>query len=88
MLLPCQRCRATAQRRTEAVAACSSSLYTDSVNTASQLKSLYQELQLYLILVLLGGSFLELVIAQQWALSSNVHVRYVLGDKRYTRPDT
>ena len=76
MLLPCQRCRATAQRRTEAVAACSSSLYTDSVNTASQLKSLYQELQLYLILVLLGGSFL--VIAQQWALSSNVHVRYVL----------
>ena len=76
MLLPCQRCRATAQRLTEAVAACSSSLYTDSVNTASQLKSLYQELQLYLILVLLGGSFL--VIAQQWALSSNVHVRYVL----------
>ena len=76
MLSPCQRCRATAQRRTEAVAACSSSLYTDSVNTASQLKSLYQELQLYLILVLLGGSFL--VIAQQWALSSNVHVRYVL----------
>ena len=56
MLLPCQRCRATAQRRTEAVAACSSSLYTDSVNTASQLKSLYQELQLHLILVLLGGS--------------------------------
>ena len=35
MLSPCQRCRATAQRRTEAVAACSSSLYTDSVNTAS-----------------------------------------------------
>ena len=32
--------RATAH--TEAVAACSSSLYTDSVNTASQLKSLYQ----------------------------------------------
>ena len=80
MLSPCQRCKATAQRRTEAVAACSSSLYTDSVNTASQLKSLYQELTrlaiVDLILVLLGGSFL--VIAQQWALSSNVHVRYVL----------
>ena len=77
MLSPCQRCRATAQRRTEAVAAWSSSLYTDSVNTASQLKSLYQELTrlaiVDLILVLLGDSFL--VIAQQWP---NVHVRDVL----------
>ena len=64
MLSPCQRCKATAQRRTEAVAACSSSLYTDSVNTASQLKSLYQELTrlaiVDLILVLLGGAFSSL----------------------------
>ena len=71
--------RATVQRRTEAVAACSSSLYTDSVNTAGQLKSLYQEwtrLAIVDLILVLGGSFL--VIAQQWALSSNVHVRYVL----------
>ena len=53
----------------------SSSLYTNSVNAASQFKSLCQEFPrlVDLILVLGGGSFR--VIVQQWALSSNEHVR-------------
>ena len=59
------------------VAACSSSLYTDSVNTASQFKSLCQELPR---LVSRSRSWRQLsrhsVIVQQWELPSNVHVRY------------
>ena len=50
----------TTQRRTEAVAACSSSLYTDSVNTASQLKSLYQELTRLAIVDLILAAFSSL----------------------------
>ena len=55
------------------VVACSSSLYTGSVNTASQFKSLCQEFpRLVNLILILGG------IVQQWAFSSNVHMRYVL----------